>query len=318
MNAPAAAGTATARTPRPAAGAPTLRELADGVFVYEQPDGGWCLNNAGVITGGGRCVLVDTVATRARAERLRDEVTRVAPGGPDTVVNTHFHGDHVFGNSLFTPRATVISHEGTRGDMAESGLGLCRLWPDVDWGEITLALPDLTFTERLTLRVGELHVELLHVGPAHTAHDVVVWVPERRVLFTGDVVWSQVTPYVLMGSVAGSLRALERLRALGPETVVPGHGPVAGPGILDATEDYLRWLAQLAEDGLRAGRTPLETARAADLGRFAGLVDAERLVGNLHRAYAEATGLAPGARIDVAASFQEMVTFLGRLPACHA
>ncbi|WP_328731029.1 MBL fold metallo-hydrolase [Streptomyces caniferus] len=319
MNTPTAAvGSAAARTPRPSAGAPALRELADGVFVYEQPDGGWCLNNAGVITGGGRCVLVDTVATRARAERLRDEVARVAPGGPDTVVNTHFHGDHVFGNSLFTPRATVIAHEGTRSDMAESGLGLCRLWPDVDWGEVALALPDLTFTERLTLRAGELRIELLHVGPAHTANDVVVWVPEHRVLFTGDVVWSQVTPYVLMGSVSGSLRALERLRALGPRTVVPGHGPVGGPEVLDATEDYLRWLAQSARDGLRAGRTPLETARATDLGRFAGLVDPERLVGNLHRAHAEATGLAPGARIDVAASFQEMVAYLGHLPACHA
>ncbi|MFC9242447.1 MBL fold metallo-hydrolase [Streptomyces decoyicus] len=314
MNAPAAA----LRTPLPTPGAPTLRELADGVFVYEQPDGGWCLNNAGVITGGGRCILVDTVATRARAERLRDEVARVAPGGPDTVVNTHFHGDHVFGNSLFTPRATVISHEGTRSDMAESGLGLCHLWPDVDWGEVTLALPDQTFTERLTLRAGELRVELLHVGPAHTADDVVVWVPERKVLFTGDVVWSQVTPYVLMGSLTGSLRALERLRALGPETVVCGHGPVAGPEVLDATEDYLRWVGRLAEDGLRAGRSPLETARSTDLGRFAGLVDTERLVGNLHRAYAEATGLPPGARIDVAASFKEMVAYLGRLPACHA
>ncbi|GES33529.1 MBL fold metallo-hydrolase [Streptomyces angustmyceticus] len=313
MSAPAAA-----RPPLPATGAPALREVADGVLVYEQPDGGWCLNNAGVITGGGRCILVDTVATRPRAERLRDEVARVAPGGPDTVVNTHFHGDHVFGNSLFTPRATVIAHEGTRSDMAESGLGLCGLWPDVDWGEITLALPDLTFTERLTLRAGELRVELLSVGPAHTAADVVVWVPERRVLFTGDVVWSQVTPYVLMGSVSGSLRALERLRALEPRIVVPGHGPVAGPEALDATEDYLRWVAGLARDGLRAGRTPLETARATELGRFAGLVDPERLVGNLHRAHAEASGLPPGARLDVAASFREMVAHLGRLPDCHA
>ncbi|MFC9234800.1 MBL fold metallo-hydrolase [Streptomyces decoyicus] len=314
MNAAAAA----LRAPLPTAGAPTLRAVADGVYVYEQPDGGWCLNNAGVITGGGRCILVDTVATRARAERLRDEVARVAPGGPDIVVNTHFHGDHVFGNSLFTPRATVISHEGTRSDMAESGLGLCHLWPDVDWGEVTLALPDQTFTERLTLRAGALRIELLHVGPAHTADDVVVWVPERKVLFTGDVVWSQVTPYVLMGSLTGSLRALERLRALEPETVVCGHGPVAGPEVLDATEDYLRWVDRLAGNGLRAGRSPLETARATDLGRFAGLVDAERLVGNLHRAYAEATGLPPGARIDVAASFKEMVAYLGRLPACHA
>ncbi|MFD0513430.1 hypothetical protein ACFQ0Q_30075 [Streptomyces aureus] len=137
-------------------------------------------------------------------------------------------------------------------------------------------------------------------------------------LFTGDVVWSGVTPYILMGSVTGSLRALERMRALGASVVVPGHGPVGGPELLDATESYVRWLQDLARDGLRRGVGPLQAAREADLGAFSGLLDSERLVGNLHRAYAELEGLAPGARIDVAASFKEMVAFHGALPSCHA
>jgi cyclase len=308
----------TATLVQPPLAQPTLSRIADGVYAFEQPAGGWCLNNAGLITGGGRAVLIDTVATESRARRLRAEVERIAPGGPDIVVNTHFHGDHVFGNSHFSPRATVIAHEGTRSDMAESGLGLCHLWPGVDWGETRLVLPDLTFRDSLTLRAGELTVELFQVGPAHTADDVVAWVPERRVLFAGDVVWSGVTPYVLMGSIEGSLRALARLRALGPRIVVSGHGPVAGPEVLDATGAYLRWIRRLAQSGLRAGRTPLETARAADLGEFAGLLDPERLVGNLHRAYAELQGLPPGARIDVAASFKEMVTYHGGLPDCRA
>ena len=195
---------------------------------------------------------------------------------------------------------------------------MCGIWPDVDWGEPELTLPDTTFTDRLTLRLGELTVELSRVGPAHTASDVVAWVPRRGVLFTGDVAWSGVTPYVLMGSVEGSLRALAELRGLGPEIVVPGHGPAGGPEVLDATEAYLRWLRRLAEDGRREGRTVLETAKHADLGPFAALVDAERLVGNLHRAYAELDGLAPGERLDVAASLREMAEFNGGLPHCAA
>ncbi|WP_338785117.1 MBL fold metallo-hydrolase [Streptomyces sp. DG1A-41] len=295
-----------------------LRELAEGVHVYEQLPGGWCLNNAGLVVAGGQAVLIDTAATRARARRLRDAVHGVAPGGPDAVVNTHFHGDHVFGNDQFVPRATVIAHEQTRSDMAEAGLALCGIWPDVDWGDPQLTLPDVTFTDRLTLRLGELTVELSRVGPAHTASDVVAWVPRRGVLFTGDVAWSGVTPYVLMGSVEGSLRALAELRALGPRIVVPGHGPAGGPEVLDATEAYLRWLRRLAEDGKRERRTVLETAKHADPGPFAALVDAERLVGNLHRAYAELDGLAPGERIDVAASLREMAEFNGGLPHCAA
>ncbi|MFF8870345.1 MBL fold metallo-hydrolase [Streptomyces massasporeus] len=297
---------------------PALREVAEGVHVYEQLPGGWCVNNAGLIAAGGQAVLIDTAATRARARRLREAVERVAPGGPDAVVNTHFHGDHVFGNDQFAPRASVIAHELTRSDMAEAGLALCGIWPDVDWGEPELTLPDTTFTDRLTLRLGELTVELSRVGPAHTASDVVAWVPRRGVLFTGDVAWSGVTPYVLMGSVEGSLRALAELRGLGPEIVVPGHGPTGGPEVLDATEAYLRWLRRLAEDGRREGRNVLETAKHADLGPFAALVDAERLVGNLHRAFAELDGLAPGERIDVGASLREMAEFNGGLPHCAA
>jgi cyclase len=288
------------------------------VYAFVQPDGGWCLNNAGLVASRGLAVLVDTAATETRTRRLREQVERVVPGGPDFVVNTHFHGDHTFGNGQFTERAVIVAHEGTRADTAEAGLGLRQLWPDVEWGATPLTLPTVTFRDALTLHAEDLRVELLQVGPAHTASDVVAWVPERSVLFTGDVVWSQVTPYVLMGSVSGSLRALERLRALRPATVVPGHGPVGGPELIDATEAYLRRLQELAEAGRRAGRTPLETARAADLGPFATLVDPERLVGNLHRAWAELDGLPPGARLDVGASFREMVAFHGRLPECHA
>jgi cyclase len=192
------------------------------------------------------------------------------------------------------------------------------LWPDVEWGETPLVLPTLTFRGTLTLYAGDLRVELLQVGPAHTADDVLVWIPERSVLFTGDVVWSGVTPFVLMGSVTGSLQALERMRALGARTVVPGHGPVGGPELFDATEGYLRWIQRLAEEGAREGLTPLEAAERAELGEFAELVDPERLVGNLHRAYGELAGLPPGERIDVLVSFTEMVAYHGGLPTCHA
>ncbi|WP_231626675.1 MBL fold metallo-hydrolase [Streptomyces apocyni] len=296
----------------------SLTELADGVHAFVQPDGGWCLNNAGLIVGADRTVLVDTAATEARARRLRDEVERVVPGGPDFVVNTHFHGDHTLGNGQFAPKAVVVAHEGTRADSEEAGLGVCDIWPEVRWGETPLMLPDLTFEGSMTLRAGGLRVELIDVGPAHTAHDVVAWVPERSVLFTGDVVWSGVTPFVLFGTITGSLRALDELRALGARTVVPGHGPVGGTELLDATGAYLRWLQRIAEDGVREGLTPLAAASRADLGAFAPLVDSERLAANLHRAYAELDGLPPGAPIDVPTAFGDMVAYHGRPPACHA
>ena len=88
--------------------------------------------------------------------------------------------------------------------------------------------------------------------------------------------------------------------ALGARTVVPGHGPVfEGTAPIEATLDYLRFVLELAAEGRAAGLTPLEAAREADLGRFADWPDAERLVGNLHRAYAELAGTPRGGPIDV-------------------
>ncbi|MER5886582.1 MBL fold metallo-hydrolase [Streptomyces sp. NPDC001941] len=299
-------------------GAPVrATEVADGVFAYVQPDGGWCLNNAGILVGGGASALVDTVATAARARALRAEALRLAPGPPRTVVNTHFHGDHTFGNFLF-PEAVVIGHEHAREDAERAGLHMAGLWPDVEWGELTLVTPALTYRTRMTLHLGPLRAELLHVGPAHTTGDTVVHLPERGVVFTGDLVMAGATPFCPMGSVSGSLAALDRLRALGATTVVPGHGPVGGPELYDLNEAYLRRLQDLAREGVAAGLTPLEVARESGPGPFADLLDAERLVPNLHRAYAEERGAEPGVPLDVPALFAEMTEHHGGLPACHA
>ncbi|UQI46571.1 MBL fold metallo-hydrolase [Streptomyces sp. HU2014] len=302
-----------------------LVEVADQVYVYEQPPGGWCLSNSGVLAGPRGAVVVDTLATVRRAERLREAVDRLRPGPARTLVNTHHHGDHTFGNQVFGPGATILAHERTRTEMAATGLALTGLWPHVEWGDVRLSLPNLTFRDALTLHLGERRVELLHVGPAHTTGDVVVWLPDERVLFAGDVVFSGAAPFCLFGTVAGTLRAIERLRALRPRTVVSGHGPVTGPEVLDDNARYLRWIQGLAEEGAARGLTPLETARSAHRAEFDHLLDAERIVGNLHVARAELPGPAsaaadaPAHGVDPVAAFGEMVTFNGgRLPTCLA
>ncbi|MCX5267327.1 MBL fold metallo-hydrolase [Streptomyces sp. NBC_00199] len=296
-----------------------MREVASSVYAWIQPDGGWCLNNAGLILDGECAVLVDTAATERRTRVLAEAVGTLAPAGPDFLVNTHFHGDHTFGNSYFKPRATIIAHENCARDQIAAGPGLRGLWPDVEWGETPVLGPDVTYRgDEAAVHSGGRRIALLHPGTAHTTGDTVVWLPDEGVLFTGDVVWSGSTPFCLMGSVTGSLEAIGRLRALGAQTVVPGHGPVGGAELLDETAAYLNWLLEVAESGLRAGRSALETARTTELGAWAAFLDAERIVGNLHRAYAELAGAVPGAPIDVATAFGEMTQFHGGLPVCHA
>ncbi|MFC8042146.1 MBL fold metallo-hydrolase [Nocardia sp. NPDC057353] len=311
--------TAAARPEPGAAQRPRVVELAAGVYAYLQLPGGWCVSNAGIVVGDDGALVVDTLATERRARGLRAAVDELCPGGFRLIVNTHHHGDHTFGNHLFGAAATVIAHELARTEMAETGLALTGLWPEVDWGDVRVTLPTLTFRDRLTARVGGHTVELLHVGPAHTTNDVVVWLPEARVLFAGDVVLAGATPFTLMGSISGSIAALRRLRELDATAVVCGHGAVTGPEVYDETLDYLLWVRELAEEGARAGIAPLELARATPLGRFEHLLDSERLVANLHRAYAELAGGPLARPLDVLSIFAEMVEFnAGRVPTCWA
>jgi cyclase len=150
---------------------------------------------------------------------------------------------------------------------------------------------------------------------AHTDNDSVVWIPERRVLFSGDLAFNGGTPFLLQGSVTGARRTLERLLALDPETVVPGHGDVCGPEVLQQCADYLDFVLDTARAGLAAGLTPLETADQSDLGAFADLLDSERIVGNLHRAYAD---LQDRTDLDLAAALGDMITLNGGPLTTHA
>ncbi|MGW7358472.1 MBL fold metallo-hydrolase [Streptomyces sp. NPDC054802] len=299
---------------------PYTVEVAPHVYAYVQPDGGWCLNNAGFVSDGGSTLLVDTAATERRARALRAALLATGAPLPRTVVNTHHHGDHTYGNGVFEPEAVVVGHDACRRELLAAGRQLHLLWPRTDFGDIRITAPTVTYSDRMTVHVGDVEVRLVHPGGvAHTTGDTVVHLPRQGVVFTGDLIFQGGTPFVPMGSLSGSLRALGVLRALGAETVVPGHGPVTDPSAYDATERYLRFVAGLAEEGRAKGLTPLETARAADPGDFAGLRESERLVANLHRAYAELDGLPEGSPLDAAAVFADMAVMNGGVPvACHA
>jgi cyclase len=117
-----------------------------------------------------------------------------------------------------------------------------------------------------------------------------------------------------MGSVAGSLQALDWLRSFSAEILVPGHGPVSRSSAIEDVAEYLRFVQDTAQRGKSAGLAPLELARQTDLGKFAELTDAERIVGNLYRAYAELDGVAPGAPIDTRRALQDMVAYNGGQP----
>src|SRR6266542_1577790 len=212
---------------------PALEEVSENVYAYIQPDGSWGLNNTGFIVGTEAVTAVDSCFTERRSRALRDSIRSVSGLPVQTLVNTHHHGDHTHGNFVFRGEALIIGHELCRKEVIETGLGTKALFPGVDWGEIEVAPPFVTFENWMALYSDDLRVELVYVGPAHTTNDILVWLPERRVVFTVDIIFNRGTPFALMGSVDGWLEALERIRSLGAERIVPGHGLVCDPAVID-------------------------------------------------------------------------------------
>jgi cyclase len=298
-------------------GRPELVEVAARVYAYVQPDGTWWINNTGFLVGPQGVISIDSCATWRRTQSYREAIVSVTPAPVRAVLNTHHHGDHTFGNCLFGS-AAIIAHELTRAESIAFGPPRhFPFWDGPDWGDLTIDPPFVTFTDQIAVHAGDLRAEVRYVGtPAHTTNDSIVWIPARSVLYCGDLIFNGGTPFLLMGSVAGAIDVLERvIKPLGAETIVPGHGQVfkdAGP--IDATLDYLRFVQALAVSGRDAGLTPLDAARQADLGDFAAWPDTERIVGNLHRAYAELAGARPGAPIDITAALGDMVAYNGGAP----
>jgi cyclase len=293
-----------------------IEEVSDSVYAYIQPDGSWCINNTGFLVGTDGVVSVDACSTERRTLAYLDAIASVTALGVRTLVNTHSHLDHTNGN-WFMRTATIVAHERCREEMlAAPPFDPARNpFPGVDWGTFERQVPALTFSQGVTLWVDDLRCEIRSVGmPAHTTGDAIAWIPERKVLFAGDLVFNGGTPFVVAGSVAGSLQVLEDLQGLGAEVIVPGHGDVCGPEVIDRVAGYLRFIQEVAAEAHAAGLSPLDAARQTDLGEYSELLDQERIVGNLHRAYAELDGAEPGAPINARAAMGEMVDYNGGRP----
>ena len=298
-----------------------IQQVSEGIYAYLQPDGSWWLNNTGFLASRDGVISVDATSTERRTRAYLDAIATITDRPVRTLVNTHHHGDHTHGNYLFGG-ATIVGHERCReailGTPAPPPAGV---WTDVDWGPLELAPPFLTYTDGVTLWSGDLRCEVRYVGtPAHTTNDSIVHIPERSVVFAGDLLFNGGTPFALMGSVSGWIEVLETvLRPLGARTLVPGHGPVCGPEVIDDVLAYLRFVQRTAREAKAGGLSPLQAARAVDLGEFKDLLDAERIVGNLHRAYLELDGGEHGAPIDLVQALGDMVAYNGGRPlTCHA
>jgi glyoxylase-like metal-dependent hydrolase (beta-lactamase superfamily II) len=281
-----------------------LHDLGAGVFAYLQPDGGWGWSNAGLVTAGGASLVIDTMFD---LHLTRDMLAAMAPHTAEhpirVAVNTHGDPDHCFGNELLPEDIEIWASTAARD-------GMLRATPEVvgamfaardqgdDWSTfarvrfggfdfdgITQRMPTHLFDGQATLTVGDREVRLLELGPGHTPGDTIVHVPDASVVFTGDLVFANDTPLMWTGPVENWLSALDRILALRPSLVVPGHGPVTdADGVRDLAH-YLQYVADEATARFELGMDPDQAAEDIDLSPFADWSEQERIVVNVHTVY---------------------------------
>jgi cyclase len=302
----------------PELGPAQLVEVADRVYAYLQPDGSWWINNTGFVVGDSSIICIDACSTERRTRAFRDSIATVSPAPIASLINTHHHGDHTYGNSL-VGAATIVGHENCRDEVIKFGLPTNNgIWDAVEWGDLELSPPTITFADRVTLWSADQQVEVRYVGQAaHTNNDCLVWLPEREVLFCGDLLFNGGTPFLLMGSVRGAIDVLNSVARVPARTIVPGHGPPCDGSLISTTIGYLEFILATATAGRAADMTPLEVARDVDLGEYAEWLDSERIVGNLHRAYRDFDP--SGDDLDIIGALRDMVAYNGGAPlSCYA
>ena len=286
-----------------------LHELGRGNYAYLQPDGSWGYSNAGLVIDGEESLLVDTLFDeRLTAEMLSEMKANTGIGGADvtTLVNTHANGDHTFGNSLVTNAEIVASTASAQEiaeqppemlaqmvaaapEMGEVGEYFLHCFSDFDFAGVTLRAPTKTFTGELNVSVGDKSVQLIEVGPAHTHGDVLVYVPDDRVAYTGDILFIEGAPIMWAGPVENWIAACDLIMSWEVESIVPGHGPITDKQGVARVREYLVYIDQEARKRFEAGMSAEEAALDISLGDFDSWGDGERIavnVATLYRGYA--------------------------------
>lgn len=293
-----------------------LHEVGDRVWAWTLPDGGFGWSNAGLVTGDGASLLVDTLFDLPLTREMLDAMRPITDGAPITdALITHSNGDHTHGNQLLgsgvriiaaADTAEEIAHDTTADQLvtiqvADLGPATTRFVRDrfgyFDFRGIEIRNADETFDRELSIDVGGRRVDFLNLGPAHTAADSVVHVPDAGVLFGGDLLFIGCTPIVWNGPIANWIAACDTMIALDAPTVVPGHGPVSDPDGIRAVRDYFVYITEQTDALYAKGLSFVEAIDAIDLGEYASWLDCERVVVNMYKRYCELDAETPAQEV---------------------
>ncbi|HUZ79737.1 MAG TPA: MBL fold metallo-hydrolase [Thermoplasmata archaeon] len=270
-----------------------IEKLGPGIYAAIARTKGYGLCNAGIVDLGGRTVVFDSMLTPMAGADLARAAERCTGRKPDWVVNSHWHGDHIWGNSAFDGGRVVSSRKvrevvlrKSRDQFAECRREFPKELKSMDGSKSTIAPadrprvrawfhgvlespnpprivpPEVTFDEELVLEGSRRSLHLITYGGGHSPSDVFGYLPDERILFAGDLAMVGLHPSIGDGWPDSWMRILRRMQGLRPQQVLPGHGPM-GPG--STLRVVSRYLADLDGMAVRAVRRGLSMEEASQI-----------------------------------------------------
>ena len=274
-----------------------MHDLGNGCYAYLLPDGSWGWSNAGLIVDGDATLMVDTLFDLKLTAEMLAAYRASIPAAKEigVLVNTHADGDHTFGNQL-VEGARIIATQGTVDDFARfdpavvqqivtnadqfgsAGVFMKECFRPFDFSGIELTPPTETFSGTLDLMVGSKKVQLIEVGPSHSLGDALIYVPDDKVIYTGDILFTEGTPIAWDGPVDRWIRVCDMVLDMDVETIVAGHGPISTQEDVRTMREYLQYVTDKSRPLWEQGMDYLEAAYKIDLGEYRDWNDAERVV----------------------------------------
>jgi glyoxylase-like metal-dependent hydrolase (beta-lactamase superfamily II) len=263
------------------------RRLALDTYAYVDQSGA----NCGFVVTPEGVVVIDTGGSSIYAKNLLKAISGVTDRNIRYVINTQYDYESTFGNCIVGKAATIVAHSNCKSALSEKGEQMLHAMraegkPGLD--DITIKLPIRLVWRSKDLAVFGKKISLIPATWAHSPGDLCVWLPEEKVLFAGDLVFSNYMPDLKDANTRNWLRVLTTLAALKPEIVVPAHGVLCDDKAIEKTGDFLQALRAKVKAAKEAGVTKEEAVSKIDLSDYSELIGYKELVGvAIEKAYDE-------------------------------
>jgi len=286
------------RFPKPPTWDTELKEIAPNVYAYIQGGGpgrdNVSISNGGIIVGDDGVMVIDALAAPMHAKRFIEAIRKVTDKPFRHLINTHHHGDHIGGNQYFTG-ADIVGHPYCRAEVLKTVATATPLWAKREgWADGTepkkVLPPVTTFDGKMTYYYGKNVVEVVPMLPAHTYGDLVVMLPQHRIMFAGDIAFYYVAPFCQNAHPSNWISICDKIDAMDIATIVPGHGPLGGKRELAEMKEYLVVLKREARQRYDAKMSAGAAAADIRMGKFDNWIGPERIVMDTARFYDEFAG----------------------------